>query len=172
VHRLGKLAIRRASQLTKQLDEGPDAAREIKRVLDKVDRDTRWLRAQEIWDVSPGFVLKDDGEEVFRAVETPLDQISESLKSLHEWTGVLNNHFVIESRNEKRSEFLARQFVELMIELHSRLTGKPAPKSRIGPFVRFLEAAWEDLCFPELPNDTLATMAEKGLPRLRENIIR
>ena len=59
-----------------------------------------------------------------------------------------------------------------MIELYSRLTGKIAPKGKTGRFVRFVEAAWEDLCFPELPDETLATMAEKGLPRLTKEIVR
>lgn len=94
-----------------------------------------------------------------------LCQIIENLKALHEWTEVLDNHFLIKPPSEPHPEFLARHFVELMLELYTRLTGKIAPKGRSGRFVRFVEAAWEELCFLELPDATLATMA-KRLPRL------
>ena len=71
-----------------------------------MDRETGWLRDQEVWDIDFGFISKVERQGKFRSAALPLNQIIEDLKSLHEWTEVLEKHFRVKPPNERRSKFL------------------------------------------------------------------
>ncbi|MGY3413084.1 hypothetical protein ACVWZV_009250 [Bradyrhizobium sp. GM5.1] len=60
-----------------------------------------------------------------------------------------------------RSEILVHLFVCEMSYFHKRQFGRRAPSSKSGRFVRFMQAAWEDLGFPEIPDDALGYKAER-----------
>jgi hypothetical protein len=62
------------------------------------------------------------------------------------------------------SKILTSVFVVQMAQFYEHQTGKPASKSRNGPFVDFLNAAWTDLGFPTIAEGSLGAAAEK-LPR-------
>lgn len=132
--------------------------------LEKVDKAGLWLRDLDqsmMMNLYIGLAARDGRSE---AVEW--DAIIKAVQLIHRSNEILKrNYEITRPLPSGRSEVLANAFVRSMMAFHQDQLGRPAPKARTGRFVEFMQAAWCDLEFPELAEDTLGNLAER-LPRL------
>lgn len=74
------------------------------------------------------------------------------------------------AKNDK--DWLAHQFVEVAAAYWETETGRAAPRSKDGPFVRFIAAGWRDLNLPAFVGDAesslgrISGLREKSMPPL------
>ena len=148
------------AKATLALDTFPTAIELGERALEvgaKVDADTRWLRDMDVRKLSSAFnALGDD----------PPSQLWRkylfSLKRVHaRYDDLVGGLKPIAPLTSGNSGVLVLQFVTEVYVFHQRQIGQPPGKARTGRFVSFLEAAWADLKFPEVPESTLGNTAER-----------
>lgn len=163
VERLARIAVERTSHDIKRAPEAREKARDMLRSVTEIASKARWLISNrfDLIEVASGLRLKDTAGPYVSAT-IPLSQIIGGLKAVCEWQRELKGKFEIKSPpSHSRTEVLAQHFLRLMAEFHQLRTGKPTPKSRGGPFIYFVQNAWADLNFPDLPERTLASLAER-----------
>jgi hypothetical protein len=126
-------------------------------VCTKVDADTSWLRDMDVRKLSSAFnaIGDDPPSQLWRKYFFALNRVHARYNDL---VGGLKPIAPLTSGN---SGVLVLQFVTDMYVFHQRQIGQPPRKTRTGRFVSFLEAAWADLNFPEVPESTLGNTAER-----------
>ena len=153
VNRAAKIALVREHRERSERRESRNRAQRLAKFLDKFDRETAWLTADDVAvvasEIAEGFTLTD----TTGSVATPLVQILEDIHSLRSWAAELRR-FDIAPPPPSNSDPLARYFVEAMAAAYVALKGTQPPRSRKGAFSSLLEAAWIDLKFPEPSSET------------------
>jgi hypothetical protein len=148
VNRAATVAVFRAEQERVDLRNARHMALSLVKLLAKLDQARK--DAKIIPDSSDGAVIADlaTGFASSEAdVVTPLMRVMEDLNSLRSWSAELRK-FDIASPPPSSSEPLSRAFIEMMGRAYVARLDKQPPKSRVGPFVNLLAAAWLDLGFP------------------------
>ncbi|MEH2473643.1 hypothetical protein V1281_005171 [Nitrobacteraceae bacterium AZCC 2161] len=132
--------------------------------LKKVDTAAKPLRNQNASDFASAFQNPDVGSSgQFIAPIEAWTKIIQLVKELHELRQLVE-HFEMVKPLPGRSEMLARIFVMQMREFYERQIGRPASKARAGRLVELMQAAWDDLQFPAIPEGRLGHILET-LPR-------
>lgn len=126
----------------------------------KVDQSGQWLRNLDeaaMFKLYVGLAAREG-----HPAGLELDEIIDALKTIHRCHQALRQSYeVMPPLQSGRSEILASEFVGWCRRFHRDRIGRPAPKSRMGRFVDFMEAAWVDLDFPKLRPGTLGNLAER-----------
>jgi hypothetical protein len=128
-------------------------------------------------EVATAFAPKDELSTPYLPPSQPWTQIGDALKRarsdhdhIRQWYGVVLERLqLIELPPGDASDILVNLFVISMDTLHKRQIGRSPPRGRSGKFVRFLEAAWNDLDFPEPSLHSLGHKAER-LPQLQTSL--
>ena len=153
VNRAAKVAVVREHRERSELREARDRAQRLTKFLDKFDRETAWLIADDVAvvasEIAEGFALTN----ATGSVATPLVQIIEDIVSLRSWAVELHK-FDIARAPPSHSDPLAKAFVEAMAAAYVALRVSQPPHSRKGPFVDLIAAAWLDLDFPWPSSET------------------
>ncbi|MCK1314972.1 hypothetical protein [Bradyrhizobium sp. 23] len=166
VEQMGRLAVQDFSWSFDLLSGARDFTKRTLHEIEKVDKAGLWLRGLDqsmMMNLHVGLSARDGRSE---SVDLELDAIIEAVQLIHRSNETLKQDFEV-SRPlvSGRSEVLANAFVRSMLAFHRDQLGRPAPKARTGRFAEFMQAAWDDLGFPKLAEDTLGNLAER-LPRL------
>jgi hypothetical protein len=130
-------------------------------------------------DLAAAFELTDEPRAAYLPPSQPWTQIADALKrtrddhdDIGKWYQVVLERFqLVEPPPADASDILVNLFVASMSAFHRRQIGRSPPRGRTGKFVRFLEAAWNDLDFPEPSLHSLGHKAER-LPQLQKSLSR
>jgi hypothetical protein len=132
--------------------------------LKKVDQAAKPLRNRDASKFASVFVnpVPESGKKLITAnqVWTKIIQLAKELHELRQRV----EHFELVKPLAGRSEMLPRVFVMQVRQFYERQTGRPAPKVRAGRLVELMQAAWDDLQFPAIPEGRLGHILET-LPR-------
>jgi hypothetical protein len=152
VDRAAQIAVARAYHEQHDLPAAREDVRRLLRLLAIVERYAARLppddAAEVAADMAAGFKIPDASP-----VAGLLSQIIENINETR-FLATEMRRLDMAPPPPSRSDPLARYFVEAMAEAHVARLSRPPPRSRIGPFVRLLAAAWRDLGFPQPPRDT------------------
>ena len=132
INRAAQIAVARTQQ---ELEDRPQAralARKLVKALDKVQP----LLDADLDDLAAGFVAVKQDRSAARAIE-----------QIGSWTRYLGEEFRLIEPSPSRSDPLARNFIEALVQIYIRYRGEPAPCGRSGPFVDLVVDGWIDLCF-------------------------
>jgi hypothetical protein len=147
VYRAATVAQFRTEQERDDLRNARRMALRLIKFLAKLDQDRRDARIPHssdgavIADLATGFAPSEAD------LVTPLMRVMDDLNSLLSWTAELRK-FEIAPPPPSSSEPLSRAFIEMMGRAYVARLDKQPPKSRAGPFVNLIAAAWLDLRFP------------------------
>jgi hypothetical protein len=132
--------------------------------LKKVDKAAKPIRNKNASDFASIFVnpVPGPGQRLMIAHQV-WTKIIQLVRELHELRQHVD-HFVLVKPLPGRTEMLPRVFVMQMREFYVRYTGRPASKVRAGRLVELMQAAWDDLRFPAIPEGRLGHILET-LPR-------
>ena len=132
--------------------------------IKKVDKAAKPIRNRNASDFASIFVnpVPGSGQRLMTAHQV-WTKIIQLVKELHELRQHVD-HFVLVKSLPGRTEMLPRVFVMQMREFYVRHTGRPASKVRAGRLVELMQAAWDDLQFPAIPEGRLGHILET-LPR-------
>lgn len=132
--------------------------------IKKVDKVAKPLRDKDASDFASAFVnpIPGSGQQFITANQI-WTKVIQLVKELHELRERVE-HFELVKPLPGRTEMLPRVFVMQMREFYERRTGRPASKVRAGRLVELMQAAWDDLQFPAIPEGRLGHILET-LPR-------
>ncbi|MET3842071.1 hypothetical protein [Bradyrhizobium sp. OAE829] len=164
VEEIGRNAVMVAAMFLRTIPSERELALRMLTVLKNVDNVAKPLRTKDASDFASAFVNPVPGPgQQFISANQVWTKINELVKELHELRQRAE-HFELVEPLAGRSEMLARAFVMQMREFYERRTGRRAPKARSGKLVDLMQAAWDDLQFPAIPETRLGHILET-LPR-------
>jgi hypothetical protein len=167
VDRLSRIAVVRAAQELRDYPAARERAALYAASIQKIADLARARVNDDAIDLSAGFQAKKSNSN-YVSITSPFLQIAEGLRSVMDGYKDLISHFEVRRPKASHTEALARHFVQLMSDFHMYPNRKRPPRSKSGPFARFLQDAWVDLQFPELPDFTLSNMAERLPQSMKE----
>lgn len=173
VEKIGQHVVSDANFMVELPADANEIGKRALQTLAKVDRDSRWMLNL---DEPTKFAL----EFAFVATEAAIEEgypirlgwleAVKAFEFIHELHALIKKKFELtQTYPGGRSEMLVHFFAVHMSHFHEKQLGHPAPTSKSGRFVRFMQAAWADLQFPEIPEDALGYKAER-LPHLLKSI--
>jgi hypothetical protein len=160
---MGREIVQVAALFLKTMPAERELAKRALEHIKKANRLTGWIVRRHARDFAPAFVAPVAGEGWIAPIEV-WEQMLTHLKQVRACCEVIER---FEQSRPLSSNFkvLTSVFVTQMAQFYQRQTGKPVPRSKSGPFVAFLDAAWHDLDFSSsIPLGALGNIAQK-LPR-------
>ncbi|MFG1349677.1 hypothetical protein [Xanthobacter autotrophicus] len=134
-----------------------EEARSMMERLEMMERDCAAMERSEAWFAF--YPKADDDEDPIWGQMRAADDIRQAAAAFRAAIAKFKDeNFLGNKPSIGRARPLERAFAARFRALWREATGKPAPRSRSGPVVEFVSAAWADVGFPELPadDDTLA----------------
>jgi hypothetical protein len=157
IERIARNVVAKVALSLQTFPAAREAAEGALQAIVKLDWETQRLLGMDARALASGFKAKGD--------HPPSLLWRETLAHVHDCYQVLLCDLeLIAPLPAGRFEILADQFVTEMYVFHVRQTGRRPTKSKTTRFVEFMQAAWADLKFPELPEGALGSRAER-LPR-------
>jgi hypothetical protein len=163
VEQIGRIAVAVTAIFLRTMPSERAIALRMLDHIKKMDTAGKPLRKQNASIFAAAFLNPDVGTTEFIAPIEAWTKIIQLAKELHELRQLVE-HFELVRPLPGRSEMLARTFVMQMREFYKRRIGRPAPKVRAGRLVELMQAAWDDLQFPRIPEGRLGRILET-LPR-------
>jgi hypothetical protein len=164
VEEIGRNAVTVAAIFLRTMPSERALALKMLADIKKVDKVAKPLRNKDASDFAAAFVnpVPGPGQKLITANQT-WTKIIQLVNELHELQQRVE-HFELVEPLAGRSEMLPRVFVMQMREFYERQTGRPASKVRAGQLVELMQAAWDDLQFPAIPEARFGHILET-LPR-------
>jgi hypothetical protein len=164
VEEIGRSAVTVAAIFLRTMPSEKALALRMLAHVKKVDQAAKPLRNKDASNFASAFVtpVPGSGQKLITANQV-WTKIIQLVKELHELRQRVD-HFELVKPLPGRTEMLPRVFVMQMREFYERHTGRPASKVRAGRLVELMQAAWDDLQFPAIPEGRLGHILET-LPR-------